>query len=95
MTATHPEFPTMALDTHWKLKAACREVEDSDIFYSTAHDKQRAAKRFCVGCPVRPDCLEYALLTDQYGIWGGMSERERDKKFPLFMRESMREDYNF
>nr|MDQ3611070.1 WhiB family transcriptional regulator [Actinomycetota bacterium] len=38
----------------------------------------REAKRICVGCDVKGDCLEYALGQDErFGIWGGLSERER------------------
>ena len=36
------------------------------------------AKRVCRSCDVRAECLEYALEHDErFGIWGGMSERER------------------
>jgi WhiB family redox-sensing transcriptional regulator len=32
----------------------------------------------CRSCDVRAECLEYALEHDErFGIWGGMSERER------------------
>jgi WhiB family redox-sensing transcriptional regulator len=32
----------------------------------------------CRGCIVRAQCLEYALVnSEKFGIWGGMSERER------------------
>src|SRR6266511_746616 len=38
----------------------------------------RAAKRICQTCVVQVECLEYALANDErFGIWGGMSERER------------------
>jgi WhiB family redox-sensing transcriptional regulator len=31
-----------------------------------------------MACDVRAECLEYALLHDErFGIWGGLSERER------------------
>ena len=40
----------------------------------------REAKKVCVGCDVRAECLEYALAHDErFGIWGGLSERERRK----------------
>ena len=40
--------------------------------------RTREAKRICTGCPVRDECLEYALANDErFGIWGGLSERER------------------
>ncbi|EUA66068.1 transcription factor WhiB family protein [Mycobacterium xenopi 4042] len=38
----------------------------------------REAKKICLGCEVRAECLEYALAHDErFGIWGGLSERER------------------
>mgnify|MGYP002651610175 CR=1 FL=1 len=38
----------------------------------------RDAKKVCVGCEVRSECLEYALLHDErFGIWGGLSAEER------------------
>jgi WhiB family transcriptional regulator, redox-sensing transcriptional regulator len=38
----------------------------------------REAKRVCLSCEVRSECLEYALAHDErFGIWGGLSERER------------------
>jgi len=37
-----------------------------------------ATKKVCLACEVRSDCLEYALANDErFGIWGGLSERER------------------
>jgi WhiB family redox-sensing transcriptional regulator len=36
------------------------------------------AKRICIGCPVRQECLDYALASNQrFGIWGGLTEEER------------------
>ena len=40
----------------------------------------REAKKVCLTCEVRTDCLESALMKDErFGIWGGLSERERRK----------------
>ena len=40
----------------------------------------RDAKKICAGCDVKAQCLEYALANDErFGIWGGLSERERRK----------------
>lgn len=58
---------------------ACRGSGD-DMFppSETSGPYLRAAKRRCVGCPVQPDCLAYALATgDRYGIWGGLTFAER------------------
>lgn len=40
--------------------------------------RERRAKAVCATCPVRADCLQHALDHDErYGIWGGMTGRER------------------
>ena len=40
--------------------------------------EQNHAKRICRNCPVRTECLAYALdYGMEYGVWGGMTERER------------------
>ena len=45
---------------------------------TTANQSTREAKEVCKGCVVRGDCLEYALANgEKFGIWGGLSERER------------------
>jgi WhiB family redox-sensing transcriptional regulator len=35
------------------------------------------AKIICIGCPVRQECLEYSLIWEPFGIWGGHTEQER------------------
>jgi WhiB family redox-sensing transcriptional regulator len=40
--------------------------------------REAAAKRICADCPVRRECLEYALrVREPFGIWGGLNESER------------------
>ena len=66
-----------ALATGWKDLSNCRGV-DPDLFFPERGASTREAKEVCRGCEVRIDCLEYALQTgEKFGIWGGMSERER------------------
>ena len=51
---------------------------DPDLFFPERGASTREAKEVCRGCVVREDCLEYALTnSEKFGIWGGMSERER------------------
>jgi WhiB family redox-sensing transcriptional regulator len=39
----------------------------------------RIAKAICVQCPIKQECLEYALVADEpYGIWGGLTPTERN-----------------
>jgi WhiB family redox-sensing transcriptional regulator len=36
------------------------------------------ARALCAGCPVRAECLQFAMVTMQLdGVWGGLTERER------------------
>ena len=66
----------------WRRLAACRDSAP-DLFFpigatGLALDQIEAAKTICLGCPVRDECLEFALETNQEaGIWGGTSEDER------------------
>lgn len=61
----------------WQDYANCLGV-DPDLFFPERGASTREAKEVCRGCVVREDCLEYALQNgEKFGIWGGMSERER------------------
>jgi WhiB family redox-sensing transcriptional regulator len=53
---------------------------DPEAFFPEKGGSTREAKRVCLSCEVRAECLEYALGNDErFGIWGGLSERERRK----------------
>ena len=61
----------------WQERANCLGV-DPDLFFPERGASTREAKAVCGGCEVRIECLEYALRNgEKFGIWGGMSERER------------------
>ena len=61
----------------WQERALCAQT-DPESFFPEKGGSTREAKRVCTGCEVRPECLEYALGHDErFGIWGGLSERER------------------
>lgn len=57
----------------------CAQTEP-DLWFPTA-DRQtgRLAKSICSSCPWVKACLDYALLNDVVGIWGGKTERERSQ----------------
>lgn len=76
-----------SLDTEarWQDRAACKGM-DPVIFFGPEHaetvkekrEREDAAKAVCNTCPVKHDCLEYALeAREAYGIWGGLTELER------------------
>ena len=61
----------------WWFAGLCGQT-DPELFFPEKGGSVRAAKAMCAGCPVRAECLEYALAHDErYGVWGGTSERER------------------
>ena len=63
----------------WQADALCAQT-DPEAFFPEKGGSTREAKKVCVGCEVRAECLEYALAHDErFGIWGGLSERERRK----------------
>jgi WhiB family redox-sensing transcriptional regulator len=65
------------LDRSWQRRANCMGV-DPELFFPERGASNREAKEVCRGCVVREDCLEFAIAnSEKFGIWGGMSERER------------------
>ena len=67
----------LSADRAWQAQANCLGV-DPDLFFPERGASTREAKEVCRGCVVRNDCLEYALDNgEKFGIWGGLSERER------------------
>jgi WhiB family redox-sensing transcriptional regulator len=63
----------------WQDRALCAQT-DPEAFFPEKGGSTREAKKVCGGCEVRAECLEFALQNDErFGIWGGLSERERRK----------------
>ena len=63
----------------WRLDAACRDL-DTAIFFPESDDEIARAKAVCASCPVRQECLDFALITRQDdGVWGGLDENERKR----------------
>jgi WhiB family redox-sensing transcriptional regulator len=63
----------------WQNEALCAET-DPELFFPEKGGSTRNAKSICADCEVRSQCLAYALKNDErFGIWGGLSERERRK----------------
>ena len=68
----------------WRMRAACRGV-DSAVFFTPDGERgpkraarEARAKAICARCPVVRQCATYAIWSgERYGVWGGLSERER------------------
>jgi WhiB family redox-sensing transcriptional regulator len=78
----------------WQFRAACRG-EDASLFFAPGYFERKeekelrevGAKAICARCPVRVDCLEYALrIREPHGVWGGLNEMERR----VLLRERVR-----
>lgn len=63
-------------------QAACIGI-DVNMFYAEhsaeylTHE-MRTAKKICGTCPIQAECLEWALLNERWGLWGGTAPYERD-----------------
>jgi WhiB family redox-sensing transcriptional regulator len=64
----------------WTEHAVCAQV-GADFWHPERGgitDSVRAAKKVCMGCPVKQECLDYALRRDErFGVWGGLTAQQR------------------
>ena len=67
------------MSNHWRQYARCLGA-DPELFYPPpdSDDGSEPAKAICAVCPVRIECLEYAVrIHEPHGVWGGLNEAER------------------
>jgi WhiB family redox-sensing transcriptional regulator len=81
VTARPPRHRSLAVPARfaarWRDLAACRGT-DLEVFFPGRGESARPARQVCAGCPVRQPCLDYAITNRiAYGVWGGLTERER------------------
>lgn len=79
------KLASLEAEARWQDRASCKGM-DPTLFFGPEYaetvkekrDREDAAKAVCAECPVRTECLEYALdAREAYGIWGGKTELER------------------
>lgn len=81
MTTTEQahKYPVIGT-TEWMVQAACKDM-GNEIFYPEKGGRSGEAKRVCNGCPVRVECLDFAMqwgsVPYDQGIWGGTTADER------------------
>ena len=86
---------TRSRQADWRDAAACLAL-DTNLFFPVgetgdAADQAVAAKAVCRGCPVRDECLAFAMATNQQaGIFGGLDEDERRSLRRRLARERRR-----
>jgi len=81
VTARLPRHRSLAAPARfaarWRELAACRG-SDLEVFFPGRGESAGPARRVCAACPVRQACLDYAISNRiAYGVWGGLTERER------------------
>lgn len=78
--------PTSEPPPNWRLRAACRDADKPDAFFSHPSDAlgaDQVALQRCSTCPVTEQCLKAALAFERgqdsmrFGIWGGLTPEER------------------
>ena len=75
-------FEAMPKLPEWIADAPCSQA-DPELFFPEAHESRAnvaLAKRVCASCPVRQECLEWALDSgEKFGIYGGLTSTQRRK----------------
>ena len=77
----------------WQFQGLCRTT-NPDIFFHPEGERgpsrrrrEARAKAICEQCPVLRECREHALAVHEpYGVWGGMTEEERDEVYRRLAR---------
>lgn len=69
-----------AVVTSWREEASCKDWPAPDDFFPDQAAPRPAVLLVCGRCPVAQACGTEALRSGQrYGVWGGMTEVDRDR----------------
>ncbi len=95
MTARLPRPRSLAAPARfaarWRELAACRGT-DLEVFFPGRGESAGPARQVCAACPVRQPCLDYAITNRiTYGVWGGLTGRERRALHSRWLRTSRRD----
>jgi WhiB family transcriptional regulator, redox-sensing transcriptional regulator len=67
----------------WQHEGECNGLNFEQIdhvFYPSQGQSIKEARKICAPCPVKQECLDYALEKgERFGIWGGLTTRERNR----------------
>jgi WhiB family redox-sensing transcriptional regulator len=75
----------MTVKANWRDRALCYGADPEIFFPPTIGGKKVAAEalKICRSCPVRIECLKYALRHKAHGVWGGTTQRQRALMLPM------------
>lgn len=85
----HPEltFNLSGAHVRWMDHGQCNgNPEWQDLFFADEWTRRRGlpaevppeTQRVCGACPVKGECLDWALAHDEYGVWGGTTRQQRE-----------------
>jgi WhiB family redox-sensing transcriptional regulator len=81
-------------------QALCKEVGIEFFFTDEENERDVSmyalGKTICSGCPVKKECLEWAVKHEAHGLWGGLTPRERYKiraKRNIILQQILVSDY--
>jgi WhiB family redox-sensing transcriptional regulator len=79
-------LPKPVLESYeWQERGLCRNMSVEVFFESEGARgsgrelREEAAKRVCRQCPVIRQCREHAIAAEDFGVWGGLTAREREE----------------
>jgi WhiB family redox-sensing transcriptional regulator len=82
LTRVRPQVGVAAVHG-WQWRAECR-MADPALFYPPEFERPSVKTRrvaeamaVCARCDVRADCLTYAVVNREQGIWGGTTDEQR------------------
>lgn len=59
-------------------RPACMDPSaDPELWYADDARSERRAKALCMSCCIQVECARYAIASDEEGIWGGLTQKER------------------
>lgn len=66
------------LEEDWKLRGLCRTDGDPDLWFPYREGDSKYAAAVCRDCPVKQECLDYAIAAgENYGVWGAKTPTQR------------------
>jgi hypothetical protein len=85
-------MPFMRNILDWSQESACRGKSpatrgEPDAFYPERGINPTAARNTCPRCPVQNECLNYGIIYDEDGVWGGLTKKERKRL--RYLRETL------
>jgi WhiB family redox-sensing transcriptional regulator len=72
----------------WAEQGICSSQSNlTHLFFSHRPEEMWVAKRICVDCPVKRECLEWAIKNKEFGIWGGTDDSDRLNRLNYQLRQ--------